>query len=158
MANQATNPDPAAPRRESIVRATWAGAHRFDTGRPDGPVTRLDGEAQTGQSPPDALLSALAACSGVDVVDILAKRRTPAESLTVDARGERREEHPRRFVHIELRYQVTGAGIDAAQVERAIGLALEKYCSVAASLASDITMETIAVVNGVAGAPVRQPR
>jgi putative redox protein len=138
-----------APRKPNVVRVSWAGEQRFDTGRPDGPVARLDGTGQSGQSPPDALLSALATCSGIDVADILAKRRTPAERLSVDVEGERREEHPRRFTRIRLTFRVDGVGIDAPQVERAIALSLEKYCSVAASLAPDIVLETVAVVNGM---------
>jgi putative redox protein len=134
--------------KPSRIRATWAGEHRFDTGRPDGPIARLDGEGQSGQSPPDALLSALAACSGVDVVDILAKRRTPVERLSIDVEGERRDEVPRRFTTLRITYRVDGAGIEAVHAERAVALALEKYCSVAASLAPDIVVETVVVVNG----------
>jgi putative redox protein len=144
----------ATPRKPNVVRASWSGEQRFDTSRPGGPVARLDGTGETGQSPPDALLSALATCSGIDVADILAKRRTPAERLSIDVEGDRREEHPRRFTRIRLVFRVDGAGIDAPQVERAITLSLEKYCSVAASLASDIALETVAVVNGVTGKPV----
>jgi putative redox protein len=150
MANPVTQ-EPVATHRPSIVRATWAGEHRFDTGRPDGAPTRLDGSAQTGQTPVDAVLSALAACSGIDVVDILAKRRTPVERLAIEVQGERREEAPRRFVHIVIRYDIDGAGIEAVHAERAVRLAFEKYCSVAASLAPDIVVETMVAVNGVAG-------
>lgn len=141
----------AAPKRESRVEVTWVGEHRFDTGRPGGPTSRLDGEGITGQSPVDAVLSALAACSAVDVVDILAKRRTPVERLRVEARGERREELPRRIMKMELRYIVDGAGIDVTQVERAIALSHEKYCSVAATLAPDLEVRSVAVVNGTEG-------
>ena len=144
----------AMPRTTSLVRATWTGAQSFDTGRPDGPLARLDGSGDTGQSPPDALLSSLAACSGIDVVDILAKRRTPVERLSIDVEGERREEHPRRFTRLHITYHVDGAGIAATHVERAVALAIEKYCSVAASLAPDIALETTAIVNGVAGSSV----
>jgi putative redox protein len=133
------------------VEVTWVGEHRFDTGRPGGPTSRLDGEGITGQSPVDGLLSALAACSAVDVVDILAKRRTPVERLRVEARGERREELPRRIMKVELRYIVDGAGIDALHVERAIALSHEKYCSVAATLAPDLEVKSVAIVNGVEG-------
>jgi len=140
-----------APRREARVEVTWAGEHRFDAGRPGGPASRLDGDGTTGQSPVDGLLSALAACSAADVVDILAKRRTPVERLRVEVRGERREEFPRRFERIELRYFVDGAGIDAPHVERAIALSHEKYCSVGASLAPDLAIISVAVVNGVEG-------
>ncbi|HEY2026537.1 MAG TPA: OsmC family protein [Gemmatimonadaceae bacterium] len=141
---------PVPPKRESLMHVSWAGEHRFDTGRPNGPVARLDGSGQTGQSPPDALLSALATCSAVDVVDILGKRRTPPARLSVEVRGVRREEMPRRFTELHLAYHIDGAGIDAIHVERAISLAFEKYCSVAASLAPDIVVKTTAIVNGVA--------
>lgn len=142
----------ATPKREARVEVTWAGEHRFDSGRPGGPTLRLDGDGATGQSPVDGLLSALAACSAADVVDIMAKRRTPVERLRVEVRGERREELPRRFMTIELRYIVDGAGVEAAHVERAIALSHEKYCSVGATLASDLLISTVAVVNGEIGA------
>jgi len=141
----------SAPKREARIELTWAGEHRFDTGRPGGPTARLDGDGVTGQSPVDGLLSALAACSAADVVDILAKRRTPVERLRVEVRGERREEFPRRFTHIEMRYIVDGAGIDAPHVERAIALSHEKYCSVEATLDPSLAISSVAVVNGVEG-------
>ena len=142
--------------KPNVIHATWRGEHRFDTGRPDGPVARLDGSAQTGQSPPDALLSALAACSGVDLVDILAKRRTPVERLSIEVEGERREEMPRRFLRLRITYRVDGAGIEATHAERAVALAFEKYCSVAASIAPDTVVQTVVVVNGSAGAIMEQ--
>ena len=139
-----------------VVRAVWAGDHRFDAGRVGGPTARFDGSGDTGQSPPDALLSALAACSGVDVVDILAKRRTPVERLSIDVTFARRAEMPRRFEHIVLTYRVDGAGIERVHAERAVQLAFATYCSVAASLAPDVVVETMVIVNGVDGMLVRQ--
>ena len=143
-------------RPPSHIRATWAGDHRFDTGRVDGPQARIDGSSETGQSPPDALLSALAACSGVDVVDILAKRRTPVETLSIDVEGDRRSEAPRRFERLRLTYHIAGVDIDRVHAERAVNLAFGKYCSVAASLAPDIVAHTVVVLNGSVGAPVQQ--
>ncbi|MEO8334671.1 MAG: OsmC family protein [bacterium] len=146
----------AAVKPPSRVRATWVGEHRFDTGRANGASARFDGSGKTGQSPPDALLSALASCAGVDVVDILAKRRTPVERLVVDGQGARRQHPPRRFEHITLTFHVDGPGIERVHAERAVQLAFEKYCSVAASLAPDIAIETIVVLNGEDGQTVRQ--
>lgn len=146
----------AAKRPHSLIRATWDGGHRFDTGRPGGAQTRIDGSAETGQSPPDALLSALASCSGVDVVDILSKRRTPVEKLSIDVEGKRRMGMPRRFERLLLTFHIEGAGIERVHAERAVQLAFEKYCSVAATLAPDIVMETIVVLNGSAGERVQQ--
>ena len=142
---------------DEVVRAVWAGDHRFDTGRVGGATARIDGSGATGQTPPDALLSALATCSAIDVVDILAKRRTPAERLSVDVTWTRRAEMPRRFEHIVVTYHLDGAGIERVHVERAVHLAFEKYCSVAASLGSDIVVETAVTLNGAPGDRIRQP-
>ncbi|MBX6333437.1 MAG: OsmC family protein [Gemmatimonadaceae bacterium] len=128
------------PQPNRVV-ATWRGDHRFDTGRPGGPVTRIDGDAVTGQSPVDALLSALATCTAVDVVDILKKRRTPAASLEVEVIGTRREEIPRRLTHVLLRYHITGRGIERDHALRAIELAVTKYCSVRDSLDPALPVE-----------------
>jgi putative redox protein len=139
------------------VRAVWAGEHQFDTGRPDGPTARFDGSAKTGQNPVDALVSALAACTGIDVVDILGKRRTPPDRLVVDAFAERRAEHPRRVERIRLTFTIDGAGIEIEHTQRAVALALTKYCSVAATLAPSVSVETVVVVNGNAGEVIAQP-
>ena len=139
------------------MRAVWAGEHRFDTGRPDGPTARFDGSAKSGQNPVDALVSALAACTGIDVVDILGKRRTPPERLVVDAFAERRAEHPRRVERVRLTFTVEGEGVEIVHTERAVALALTKYCSVAATLAPGVVVETIVVVNGTAGEVIPQP-
>ena len=110
---------------------------------------------KTAQTPPDALLSALASCSGVDVVDYLAKRRTPVTSLAIDVQADRRDMHPRRFEQIRLRFAIAGTGIDRAHAERAVRLAFETYCSVAASLAPDIEIFAAVVLNGEDGESIR---
>lgn len=101
---------PDAPKPPSRVRVKWTGGHEFETGRENGPVARFDGDGKTGQTPPEALLSALASCVSVDVVDILAKRRTPVESLQVNVLGERVDRTPRRFSHITLNFAINGNG------------------------------------------------
>jgi putative redox protein len=157
----ATNASPPAPKLAKptiTVRAIWAGAHLFDTGRIDGPTARFDGASKTAQNPVDALVSSLSTCVAIDVVDILEKRRTPAAEFVVDGHAERRATHPRRLERVMLTFRVEGSGIDLAHTERAVALALAKYCSVAASLAPDIVMETQVVVNGVEGAIIQQPR
>jgi putative redox protein len=146
-----------APKPTISVRATWVGEHRFDTGRHGGPVARFDGAAKTGQNPVDALVSALATCIGIDVVDILGKRRTPPDGLVVDAHAERRAEHPRRVERVRMDFVIDGAGIELLHAERAVALAIGKYCSVAATLATDVVVETRVVVNGESGALVQQP-
>ncbi|MCC7054156.1 MAG: OsmC family protein [Gemmatimonadaceae bacterium] len=140
------------PKRVAEIRLDWQGEHRFDTGRPGGPTLRLDGDGVTGQSPVDAVVSALAACTAVDVVDIMAKRRTPLASLGIDAVGSRAETIPRRLTEITLTYHVAGEGVERVHVERAIDLAITRYCSVRESLDPAMPVRYRAVVNGEDGA------
>ena len=132
---------PMPEREPNRVHVRWQGGRRFDTGRPCGPVARIDADGVTGQGPVDALLSALAACVSVDVVDILAKRRTPVSTLGVEVVGTRVETIPRRLRHVLLRFRIAGAGIEREHAERAIDLSVTKYCSVRDSLDPKIPIE-----------------
>ena len=125
----------------SKVRVEWKGEHTFDAGREGRPSVRIDGDGMAGPTPPDTLLIALASCVSVDVVDILAKRRTPIEKYNVEVIGERVDSIPRRFRHITLNISMTGAGIERAHAERAIDLALNKYCSVRDTLDPDLPID-----------------
>ncbi len=136
-------------RPDNRVQITWAGEHRFDAGRPGGPQVRIDASGQTGPGPVDALLIGLGCCTGVDVVDILAKRRTPVESLGIEVQGERRSDVPRRVVKAHLIYRIDGAGIEREHAERAVELAVTKYCSVRDSIDPAIPVTWSVVINGV---------
>ncbi len=139
------------PKLFSTIQLEWKGDRRFDTGRPGGPTLRLDGDGVTGQSPVDGLMSALAACTAVDVVDILAKRRTPLSSLTIDAIGTRAQTVPKRIVGVQLTYNVNGDGVERLHAERAVELAITKYCSVRDSLDPALPIHYSVVLNGDAG-------
>jgi putative redox protein len=120
------------------VLVNWKQDRVFDAGKEGRPTIRIDGDGNEGPSPPDTLLAALGACVSVDVVDILAKRRTPVERYHVEMLGERVDTEPRHFSHITLNIFITGAGIERVHAERAIDLAINKYCSVRDSLSPDI--------------------
>ncbi len=87
-----------------------------------------------GMKPSELLLVALAGCTAVDVVDILAKKRTPVSSLEIQASGEQDADPPWAFRQIHLKYILKGKGLTAKSVEQAIQLSEEKYCSVAATV------------------------
>ncbi len=135
-------------RPDNLVQIHWAGAHRFDAGRPGGPQIRIDASAETGPGPVDALLIGLGCCTGVDVVDILAKRRTPVESLGIEVQAERRAQVPRRVEKAHLVYRIDGAGIEREHAERAVDLAVSKYCSVRDSLDPATPITWSVVLNG----------
>jgi putative redox protein len=102
----------------------------------------LDGNAQAGCSPMEMLMLSLAGCMAIDVVHILAKMRTEVHSLRASIEGARAETEPRRFTRLALRFEVGGQALKDADVERAIRLSREKYCSVFHTLRSDLTIET----------------
>lgn len=137
------------------TRAVWRGEHRFDAG-PEGRTAAIDADSKTAPGPVETLLNALATCSAVDVLDVLTKRRTPAEHFAVNVTAHRRTEAPRRVERLELEFVIDGAGITAEHAERAIQLSFEKYCTVAASLAPDILAETMLVLNGVREEPQKR--
>jgi putative redox protein len=130
------------------IQIGWDGDHRFDAGRPGGPRIRIDASTQTGPSPVDALLTALGCCTSVDIVDILAKRRTPLTTLTVDVEAARADAVPRRVIGILLTYHMTGEGIERVHAERAAELSVTKYCSVRDSLDPNIPVRWKIVLNG----------
>jgi putative redox protein len=128
------------PPNHVVVR--WRGDEEFESGRPGGPTLRVDGHGTVGQSPVDVLLTALATCSSIDVVSILAKRRTPVKSLEIDVVGERANDRvPRKVRRILLTFRITGAGIEREHAERAVELSVTKYCSVRDSLDPEIPVE-----------------
>ncbi len=91
-----------------------------------------------GVSPMDALLGSVAACSAVDAELILKKMRQKLDTLTVEATGERAEDQtPKFFRKIHLEFKLSG-DIKQSAAEKAVGLGVEKYCSVASSLKPDI--------------------
>jgi len=74
---------------------------------------------------------ALCSCAGLDVVEILQKMRAPLVDLHIEADAERAKEPPRVFTKIHLRFIVWGEGLTRDQMQRAVNLSLDKYCSVA---------------------------
>jgi putative redox protein len=148
---------PTAPAGPVVSRTevTWRGERLFDAG-PPGRTHRIDASAKQAPGPVETLLNAIATCSAVDVVDIMNKRKTPIERMTIHVTAERRSEAPRRVQHLEIEFRIDGTGLEREQVERAIHLSFERYCSVASSLAPDIVAEARLTLNGETFPAVRQ--
>ena len=132
----------------TTVYATWRGDRRYEIGRPGGPAVTIDAAGEQGLGPVDTLLGALAACSAIDVVEYLAKRRTPAARVDVRVDAERRPTSPRRVLWARLEFAIDGEGIDVSHAERAIALSFQTYCSISHTLAPDVRLESRLVLNG----------
>jgi putative redox protein len=96
-----------------------------------------------GMKPSELVLVALAACTAVDVVDILAKKRTPLTSLEIAVDGEQDANPPWAYRKIHILYRLKGKELTDKGVRQAIELSEEKYCCVSATLrgVADITTE-----------------
>ena len=101
----------------------------------------LDSAGVAGPSPVQALAFALAGCMGMDVVYILQKGRHELRGLKVSLVAERAPGDPHRVTSVKADFAVTGA-VPKDQVQRAIDLSHEKYCSVWHSMRQDIPFET----------------
>lgn len=95
--------------------------------------TGPDGK-RLGYSPKALLLSGLAGCSGIDVVEMLKKMKVPFTRFEITAAAEQTDEHPRVFQDILIEYRIDAAPEHEDKVKRAVDLSLEKYCGVAAML------------------------
>ena len=93
------------------------------------------GGRDLGARPMEMVLMGAGGCSAIDVVHILRKARQDLVDCVVEVEGERAAEDPKVFTRIRLHYVVTGRGLNPAQVERAIRLSKEKYCSATIMLA-----------------------
>ncbi|MFN4319551.1 MAG: OsmC family protein [Aquificaceae bacterium] len=89
---------------------------------------------ERGHRPMELVLVALAGCSGVDISHILKKKRQEVKDIQIEVVGVRRDEHPRVYERISIKYKVYGRGIKEKAVEEAVRLSVNKYCSVYAML------------------------
>lgn len=129
------------------VELIWIEKHRFlgiDSTQHSVVLSRRD---DVGVKPSDGLLIALAGCASYDVVEILQKQRLDLRKLAVTVDAEQAEVAPWAFRRIHLRFTASAEGLKPEQLERAVDLAINKYCSVRASLAPEVevTFEGIVV-------------
>ena len=98
---------------------TWKHAHAFES-RLEQHVFQIDGNRKEGPNPKALLLSAIAACSGIDVVDILEKMRVSFSDLVIDVETEQTTEHPKVFKDIWVFYKIRTAPENEDKVKKAI--------------------------------------
>ncbi|MBL7864359.1 MAG: OsmC family protein [Cyclobacteriaceae bacterium] len=96
-------------------------------------------EIRQHQSPVEILLSSLGACGAIDIAVMLKKRRKSIIHFEIITDGTRQEATPRFFTAIHCHYVITSPDVEQEEFQKAAGLSLEKYCSVASSLKSKVT-------------------
>jgi putative redox protein len=140
------------------TRVKWIEGVSFLGESGSGHAIAIDGAPEhggrnLGMRPMELVLLGAASCTAFDVVMILRKARQPIADCAVEAEAQRAATEPKVFTKIHLRYTVAGRGLDARQVERAVKLSKDKYCSATLMLAktAEITYD-IAIVEADRGA------
>lgn len=99
-------------------------------------------ERHSAPTPVELLLISVAACTAVDVVSIMEKKRQKVTDYRVEISGERRDEHPRSFTKMHVHHIVYGHDVSEQALARAIELSDTKYCSVAATVRPTVEITT----------------
>jgi putative redox protein len=125
-----------------MIEVNWKGGMAFQAAGQSGIAFTFDAYPESGGSglgptPLEGFLGALAACTAMDVISILEKKRQKVTSYRVEVEGDRTppgSPFPRPYTALRLRHILTGENLDQDAVARAIELSDEKYCSVSATL------------------------
>jgi putative redox protein len=130
------------------VKVFWQDGLRFVGLPPSGHAVVMDGAKEVGGEdsaprPTELLLIALGGCTGMDVVSILQKMRTPPRRFRVEIQAERAPEHPKAVRKVHLLY--VAEGVPEENLRKAAQLSQERYCSVAHSLAVEISFSVQAL-------------
>ena len=114
----------------------------FGTMLPSG--GQLSFDSHSGPTPMEALLCSLAACTAMDVVSILEKKRQKLTSYRLEITGDRpaKGTYPRPFTKITVKHVFSGQDLDQIAITRAIQLSDEKYCSVSMTLKAGVDIES----------------
>lgn len=119
------------------ISVRWIGGEQFLAADEAGHVVVTDASGQ-GFKPPDLLLVSLVGCAGIDVVHILEKKRKRVTAIEVKVTKQNAGEPPWTIEKIEMEWVIKGPNLTEKAVYDAVCLARDKYCSVAASLKSDL--------------------
>ena len=116
------------------INVSWAGEALFVGETASGHKILMDGPPEggghdLGPRPMEMLLLGTGSCSSYDVISILKKSRQDVNACEVEISSTRADTEPKVFTDINIHFKVTGKDLKEKQVERAVSLSAEKYCS-----------------------------
>ncbi|MGO3081716.1 OsmC family protein [Psychrobacter celer] len=120
---------------ESKASVTWQEKKAFLGVSPSGHHVQIDADKENGASPMELILLGLGGCASYDVVSILQKSRQEVTDVRCELTANRAETVPAVYTDIHMHFIVTGQDIKDKQVEKAVNLSAEKYCSASRMLA-----------------------
>jgi putative redox protein len=98
------------------------------------------GGENRGPRPKPLMLTALAGCTGMDVVSILKKMRVKLDDFNVYVEGDLTEEHPKQFTQMHVIYEFKGKNLPVGKLQKAVNLSDERYCGVSAMYRKSIEL------------------
>lgn len=127
------------------ARIKWVEATQMLGESGSGHALVLDGPPEfggrnLGMRPMELLLLGLGGCTQFDVLLILRKARQVVTDCVVEVSGERAAQDPKVFTRIHVHFILSGRDLDPRQVERAIRLSADKYCSASIMLGASATL------------------
>jgi len=123
------------PNEWKTVSATWKGDLTFIGESAEGGTVQMGPyDGNDGIGPMKLVLAGLAGCTGIDIVSILKKKKVALTDFKVNVRGKRADTYPMVYTEIEVEYILWGDELKTRDVEQAIKLSEQKYCSVSAIL------------------------
>ncbi len=120
---------------ESKASVKWQENKAFLGIAPSGHNVQIDADKEKGASPMELILLGLGGCASYDVVSILQKSRQEVVDVQCELTAQRAETIPAVYTDIHMHFVVTGQDIKDKQVEKAIKISAEKYCSASRMLA-----------------------
>jgi putative redox protein len=127
------------------VRIKWIEDVAFMGESETGHAVVMDGAPENGgrnigMRPMEMLLIGMGGCTSFDVVTILKKSRQAVVDCVAEISAERADEIPKVFTKIHVHFVVTGHDLNEKQVERAVSLSAEKYCSASIMLSKSVAI------------------
>ena len=119
----------------NIVTTEWKGNMVFESDNPSNQKLAIDsseefGGTNSGLRPKALMLSALAGCSGLDVVSLLKKMKVGLDDFKIITTGELTDEHPKYYHTVKVDYHFYGKDLNEKKINKAVNLSIERYCGV----------------------------
>jgi len=130
------------------ARVQWLDGRAFVAESGSGHAVVMDGAPEAGGRnigvrPMEMLLMGMGGCTAFDIVMILERMREKLTGMDIALEAERASEDPKVFTHVKLIYKLRGYGLKRANVERAVNLSAEKYCSASIMIGKSATIEHV---------------
>jgi len=116
------------------IKANWNGKMQFSVQEPGGSI-KIDSHEQFGGEnkgvlPKPLMLSALAGCTGMDVISLLKKMRAEVKRFEIEVSGDLTEEHPKYYHKVHVIYKFYDNNFKKDKIEKSVSLSVERYCGV----------------------------